>query len=263
LFRAKKATEWVRLIQKEKFMKSRAPIFVFVLTLAAAMLLIAGCAKKPVAKVEPPPPPPQPTVTLSVSPQEISKGESAKLSWESKNATDVTIESLGSLDLNGSVSVNPGESTTYRVIAKGPGGTSDATTRLTVTVPPPPPVAVVVQPSLRELFDRNVKDAYFAFDSYEIDNETSQLIASNANFLQEHPEAAFQVVGHCDERGSEEYNLALGASRAEAVKQALVKQGVSGNRITTNSVGKEQPFCSDSNEECWHQNRRGHFVLPQ
>jgi len=244
-------------------MKSRAPLFTFVLTLAAAMLLIAGCAKKPVAaKVEPPPPPPpQPSVTLSASPQEIKKGESAKLTWESKDATDVTIESLGSLDLNGSISVNPADSTTYRLVAKGPGVTSDATARLTVSVPPPP-VAVTVQPSLRELFERNVKDAFFAYDSYEIDNETSQLIASNTNFLQEHPEVAFQVVGHCDERGSEEYNLALGASRAEAVKQALVKQGVSGNRITTNSVGKEQPFCTDSNEECWHSNRRGHFVLP-
>ena len=244
-------------------MKSRAPLFTFVLTLAAAMLLIAGCAKKPVAKAAPPPPPqPEPTVTLSVYPQEINKGQSAKLTWESKNATDVTIESLGSIDLNGSVSVNPADSTTYRIVAKGPGGTSDATARLTVSTPPPPPVAAVVQPSLRELFERNVKDAFFAYDSYEIDNETSQLIASNANFLQEHPEAAFQVVGHCDERGSEEYNLALGASRAEAVKQALVKQGVSGNRITTNSLGKEQPFCTDSNEECWHMNRRGHFVLP-
>lgn len=245
-------------------MKSRLSLLTFVLTLAAGLLLIAGCAKKPVAKVQTPPPPqPEPTVTLSVSPQEIQKGQSAKLTWESKNATDVTVESLGSMDLNGSVSVNPAESTTYRIVAKGPGGTSDATARLTVSAPPPPPVAEVVKPSLRELFERNVKDAFFAYDSYEIDNETSQLIASNANFLQEHPEAAFQIVGHCDERGSEEYNLALGASRAEAVKQALVKQGVSGNRITTNSVGKEQPFCTDSNEECWHLNRRGHFVLPQ
>jgi peptidoglycan-associated lipoprotein len=243
-------------------MKSRLSLFASVLTLAAVMLLIAGCAKKPVAKVTPPPPPqPEPTVTLSVYPQEIKKGDSAKLTWESKNATDVTIESLGSLDLNGSLNVNPAESTTYRIVAKGPGGTSDSNARLTVSVPPPP-VAAVVQPSLRELFERNMKDAFFAYDSYELDNETSQLLASNASFLQEHPEAAFQVVGHCDERGSEEYNLALGASRAEAVKQALVKQGVSGNRIATNSVGKEQPFCTDSNEECWHLNRRGHFVLP-
>jgi len=245
-------------------MKFRASLSTFVLTLAAALLLVTGCAKKPVAaKVEAPPPPqPQPSVSLSVYPQEIKKGESAKLTWEAKNATDVTIESLGSIDLNGSMSVNPAESTTYHIVAKGPGGSSDATARLTVSVPPAP-VTAVVQPSLRELFERNVKDAYFAYDSYDIDSETWQMLSSNANFLQEHPELTFTVVGHCDERGSEEYNLALGASRAEAVKQALVKHGVGGNRIATNSVGKEQPFCTDSNEECWHLNRRGHFTVPQ
>jgi len=245
-------------------MKSRASVLAFVLTLVAALFLITGCAKKPVAAkvAAPPPPQPQPTVTLNVYPQEIKKGESAKLTWEAKNATDVTLESLGSMDLNGSIAVNPAESTTYRIIAKGPGGTSDATARLTVSVPPPP-VATAVQPSLRELFERNMKDAFFAYDSYDLDNETSQILGSNANFLQQHPELTFTVVGHCDERGSEEYNLALGASRAEAVKQALVKQGIGGDRVATNSVGKERPFCTDSNEECWHLNRRGHFVLPE
>src|SRR5437868_2165940 len=245
-------------------MKSRVSVLAFVSNLIAVLLLITGCAKKPVAaKMEAPPPPqPQPTVTLSVYPQAIMKGESAKLTWDTKNATDVTVESLGSVEFNGSMNVNPAESTTYRIVAKGPGGTSDSTARLTVTVPPPP-VAAAVQPTLRELFEHNVKDAFFAYDSYELDNETSQILASNANFLQQHPELAFTVVGHCDERGSEEYNLALGASRAEAVKQALVKQGVGDGRITTNSVGKEQPFCTDSNEECWHLNRRGHIVLPE
>src|SRR5438874_11647497 len=106
-------------------MKSRVSVLAFVSTLIAALFLITGCAKKPVAaKVEAPPPPqPQPTVTLSVYPQEITKGESAKLTWETKNATDVTVESLGSVEFNGSMNVNPAESTTYRIVAKGPGGT--------------------------------------------------------------------------------------------------------------------------------------------
>jgi peptidoglycan-associated lipoprotein len=108
-----------------------------------------------------------------------------------------------------------------------------------------------------------MKDAFFAYDSYDLDNETSQMLASNAKFLRQHPKVKFTVEGHCDERGSEEYNLALGASRAEAVKQALVTQGVEAQRMATNSVGKEKPFCSDSNEECWHLNRRGHFVTPE
>jgi peptidoglycan-associated lipoprotein len=243
-------------------MKSRASLLTFVLTLAAALLLVTGCAKKPVAaKVQAPPPaPPQPTVTLNVYPTDITQGQSAKLSWEAQNATEVSLEPVGTVEANGSQTVNPSQSTTYRIVAKGPGGSADASARLTVSAPAP--VASEVQPSLRDLFERNMKDAFFAYDSYQIDTETSQMLANDANFLQQHPDLNFTVVGHCDERGSEEYNLALGASRAEAVKQALAKQGVNAQRIATNSVGKEQPFCTDSNEECWHLNRRGHFALP-
>lgn len=243
-------------------MKSRAPILAVIFAFATMLLLIAGCAKKPVAKVTPPPPPapPQPTVTLNVYPSDINQGQSANLTWEAQNATEVTLESIGNVESNGSKSVNPSESTTYRIVAKGPGGSSDASARLTVSAPPP--VSSEVQPTLRELFDRNVKDAFFAFDSYQLDTETSQILSSDAQFLQQHPELKFTVVGHCDERGSEEYNLALGASRAEAVKQALAAQGIDGQRVATNSVGKEQPFCTESNEECWHLNRRGHFTLP-
>ena len=244
-------------------MKSRVSSLLLVLTVVSTLLLIAGCAKKPVAaKVQAPPPaPPQPTITLNVYPSDISQGQSAKLTWEAQNATDVTLEQVGAVDASGSKTVNPTESTTYHIIAKGPGGSSDATARLTVNAPAP--VATEVQPSLRELFERNVKDAFFAYDSYNLDTETTQMLASNAKFLQQHPELKFNVVGHCDERGSEEYNLALGASRAEAVKEALAANGVDGQRVTTTSVGKEQPFCTESNEECWHLNRRGHFVLPQ
>lgn len=243
-------------------MKFRSSLLTFVLSLAAALLLVTGCAKKQVAaKVPAPPPaPPQPTVTLNVYPSDINQGQSAKLTWEAQNATEVTLEPVGTVEANGSQSVSPSESTTYHIVARGPGGTSDATARLTVSTPPP--VASEVQPSLRDLFERNMKDAFFAYDSYQIDSETSELLASDAKFLQQHPDLKFQVVGHCDERGSEEYNLALGASRAEAVKQALAAQGIDGQRVATNSVGKEQPFCTDSNEECWHLNRRGHFVLP-
>lgn len=244
-------------------MKSRVSLLTFISMLALALLLVTGCAKKKVAAQPPVPPPaqPQPTVTLNVYPADITQGQSAKLTWEAQNATDITIESMGSVQANGSKTVSPSESTSYHIVAKGPGGTSDATARLTVNS-----VSAATAdsgPSLRDLFQRNVKDAFFAYDSYKLDDETSQLIASDAKFLQAHPELKFTVEGHCDERGSEEYNLALGASRAEAVKQALVSQGVDAQRVATNSVGKEKPFCSDSNEECWHQNRRGHFVAPE
>ena len=243
-------------------MKSRASLLTFILVLSAALLLVTGCAKKPVtAKVQPPPPPSQPTVTLNVYPSDINQGQSANLTWEAQNATKVTIEPIGSVGNNGSQSVSPSDSTTYRIVATGPGGSSDATARLTVNHPAPV-ASSAPSPTLQELFQRNVKDAFFAYDSYKLDSETNQMLASDAQFLQQHPDLKFTVVGHCDERGSEEYNLALGASRAEAVKQALASNGIDKSRIATNSVGKEQPFCTESNEECWHLNRRGHFTLP-
>jgi len=243
-------------------MKSRTLLLTVVFMSAAALLLVTGCAKKQVAAKVPAPPPaaPQPTVALHVYPPEISQGQSAKLTWEAQNATQVTIEPIGSVDANGSQSVNPTQSTTYRIVAKGPGGSSDSSTRLTVVAPAP--AGADMSPTLRELFDRNVNDAFFAYDSYKLDPETTQMLGSDANFLRRHPEVKFTVEGHCDDRGSEEYNLALGASRAEAVKQALVAQGVDGQRIATNSAGKEKPFCTESNEECRHLNRRGHFQLP-
>ena len=81
-----------------------------------------------------------------------------------------------------------------------------------------------------------------------------------ATLLRAYPDIHITVEGHCDERGSTEYNLALGASRADAVKNALIQAGVGGDRIKTISYGKEKPFCTESNESCWRQNRRGHFV---
>jgi len=82
-------------------------------------------------------------------------------------------------------------------------------------------------------------------------------------FLQQHPNISFTVEGHCDERGSTEYNLALGDNRASSVKNALVAGGISADRVKTVSLGKEKPFCTESNEACWQQNRRGHFVYGQ
>jgi len=79
-------------------------------------------------------------------------------------------------------------------------------------------------------------------------------------FLKEHTSIRFTIEGHCDERGSTEYNLALGDNRAGAVRTALIQAGIAADRIRTISYGKERPFCTESNEACWQQNRRGHFV---
>ena len=232
-----------------------------VLVFALGAVLMLGACKKKVAPPPPPPPPPPPapTASLSASPNSIDKGQSATLTWQTTNATDISIDSIGAVEANGSRQVTPAESTTYHLTAKGAGGTQDATARVTVNQPPPPPPP---PPSAteEELFAQNVKDVFFDYDKYDVRADQQSALQADAQFLQQHPNIHITIEGHCDERGSTEYNLALGTNRADTVNNALVQAGVSGDRIKTISYGKEKPFCTESNESCWQQNRRGHFV---
>jgi len=238
--------------------KQSKKVSALVLAVLAAML-IAGCGKKkPVAQAPPStPPPPAPTASLSANPDAIAQGQSTTLTWQTENATDVTIDALGAVSPSGSRSVSPVQSTTYRLTAKGPGGTQEATARVTVSA------QAEQGPSLSdaELFAQNVKDIYFDYDAYTIRADQQGQIQQGAAFLKQHPNWKFTIEGHCDERGSIEYNLSLGTNRAEAVKNALVQAGVNGSNIRTVTFGKEKPFCTEANESCWQQNRRGHFVL--
>src|SRR5271155_5461882 len=121
----------------------------------AAILALGGCAKK-AAPPPPPPPPPaaSPTAAISVSPDTIQRGQSATLTWQTSNATDVSIDGIGAVQPNGSQQVTPGDSTTYHLVAKGSGGTQEASTRLTVTQPlPPAPPAP--SPSEEDLFGQS------------------------------------------------------------------------------------------------------------
>jgi len=233
------------------------------ITIAAALaslmvLATAGCKKKEAPPPTPTPPPPQPTASLTANPNSIQQGESTTLTWQTTNATDVTLEGIGAVQPNGSQQVTPTQSTTYRLTAKGPGGTQEATARVTVAQPPPPPVAAA--PSDEQLFNQNIRDAFFDYDKSNIRPDAQQALMADAAFLQQHPNIRFTVEGHCDERGSTEYNLGLGDRRATAVKDFLVQQGVGADRIRTISYGKEKPFCTEHTEDCWQQNRRGHFV---
>jgi peptidoglycan-associated lipoprotein len=111
------------------------------------------------------------------------------------------------------------------------------------------------------LFEKAVKDAYFDYDKADIRTDARDALSQTAQFLRSYPQVKVVLEGHCDERGSTEYNLALGDRRAAAAKQFLVSLGISGDRVETVSYGKEKPFCSASTDECWQQNRRGHFVM--
>jgi len=234
-----------------------------VVTAIICPIIMLGACKKKVAQAPPPPPPPPPapTASISVNPSSIQAGQPASLTWETSNATDISIDGIGAVQANGSQSVAPTESTTYHLTAKGAGGTQEASARLTVTQPPPPPPPPPAPTvSDEDLFNQNIKDIYYDFDKFDIRADQNESMQADEQFLTQHTNINLTIEGHCDERGSIEYNMALGDKRANAVKQALTAAGISLGRIHTISYGKEKPFCSESNETCWQQNRRGHFV---
>jgi peptidoglycan-associated lipoprotein len=196
---------------------------------------------------------------LTANPNTINPGQATTLSWKTEYATTVTIDQLGTVDPSGSRSMMPSQSTTYHLIAKNDTGTQEATARVTVNAAPAPPPQTSNETEA-QLFASNVKDVFFDYDTYDISPQYQQVLQGDARFLQQHPDMKFTIEGHCDERGSTEYNLALGDNRANSTKQALISLGISADRIRTISYGKEKPFCTESTEACWAQNRRAHFV---
>ena len=106
-------------------------------------------------------------------------------------------------------------------------------------------------------------DIHFDYNGYNIQPQDGSILQQNASWLRDHPNARTQIEGHCDERGSEEYNIALGAKRAQAAKDYLVTLGIQASRLSTISYGKELPLCTEHDESCWAQNRRAHFVVTQ
>ncbi len=239
--------------------------YVITLSLLALAAAVGGCKKQVAATTPAPPPAPPaaPTVTLNAAPSSIQSGQTATLSWSSTNATDLDIEpGVGKVAPQGSTPVTPTESTTYTITATGAGGSATASAQVEVTHPAAaaPPAA---QPSLSELFSQNVKDAFFDFDKSELRQDARDALTKDAEFLRSYPQARISIEGHCDERGSTEYNLGLGQRRAEAAKNFLISLGISADRMTTVSWGKERPFCTEHTEECWQQNRRAHLVLVQ
>ena len=234
---------------------------VVVVTLAA-ILVMGGCKKNVKTPPPPPPPPPaQPTASLTASPTNVQAGQASTLTWQTSNATDVRIDPIGPVDPSGSQRVTPEASTNYHLTAKGPGGTADATARVTVTAAEQAPPPAQVSETEAEMFARNMKDAFFDYDAYQLRADAQQALQGDAAFLKQHPNWKVTIEGHCDERGSTEYNLALGDNRARAARDALVQAGVPASQLNAISYGKEKPFCTESNESCWQQNRRAHFVL--
>ena len=138
------------------------------------------------------------------------------------------------------------------------------------TTPVPPPAAApttdetqrILSSSIQELNSRGyLQDAYFDYDKYELRDDARSALATDSEWLKKFSTIQILIEGHCDERGTNEYNLALGERRANAAKDYLVSLGVDGGRVKTVSYGEERPVCTESNETCWQKNRRAHLVI--
>lgn len=147
----------------------------------------------------------------------------------------------------------------------------EAPTTPETTVPPPPAPPRepgegpdVMSEAIAQMNQKGyLQDAYFDYDASDLRDDARSALSANAEWLKRYPTIQVLISGHCDDRGTSAYNLALGDRRANAARDYLESLGVSGGRVRTVSYGKERPFCADSTEDCWQQNRRGHFVITE
>jgi peptidoglycan-associated lipoprotein len=252
---------------------------------AALMISAAGCKKKaPIVNTPPPttaapttPSEPPPAAPLAVrinsftgEPRSIERGQSATLRWSVGNSTDISIDqNLGAVAANGTRQVFPSQTTTYTLTAKGGGAqdTRSVTIEVSSSVPPPPPRPAGPAVSPGDILGRDAQDVYFDYDKNDIRADGRDTLTKDADVIKRilaaDPGFTIVIEGHCDERGSEEYNLALGDRRAIAVKEFLVQLGVPADRLKTISFGKERPVCTDQDEACYQRNRRGHLAPAQ
>jgi peptidoglycan-associated lipoprotein len=200
---------------------------VLVLALVAVPLLVVGCAKRLATPV---PPASTSGTTATPSPGGPAVGGPA-----------------------GATPLSPGGATG----APGPSSAAGS------GAPAAPPVgAPGARPNPREFGAvRDVEDIHFDFDRYDIRPDAARILEVNARWMKANPAALILVEGHADERGTNEYNLALGERRAKAAMNYLVSQGLPADRFTIISYGEEWPACQDKNETCWARNRRAHFLV--
>lgn len=246
-------------------------------TVGAACLIAAGCSKKVAVKTTPPPAaqqaqaaaPEKPVISLfAASPGTIDKGGEATLRWAVEHATNVSISpALGQVQESGSHAVFPAADTTYTLTARGPGGSVSASASVNLlahTASRMPDQATKNQ--IQELLNR-IQDAYFDYDKHNIRPDAQSALVADAKtlgeILKQYPEYKLTVQGYCDERGSEEYNLALGDKRANQAKDYLASLGVPGSQLKTISYGKEKQICDEHDEACWQKNRRAHITQEQ
>jgi peptidoglycan-associated lipoprotein len=251
---------------------------------ALLIVSVAGCKKHTPVPAPPPPATPAPATgdntppppsglavrinSFTAEPRSIERGQSATLRWSVANATDISInQNIGAVQANGSRQVFPSATVTYMLTARGGGGTDTRSVTVEVSSgppPPPPPPVVTGAISGSEMLTREAQDAYFDYDKFDIRGDARNALTHDAEILkrifQADPSFTVVIEGHCDERGSAEYNLGLGDRRASAAKEYLVQLGVEADRMTTISYGKDRPVCTEASEECYQRNRRAHLT---
>ena len=254
--------------------RSPSPFIYIVVTTITLMLLAAGCGKKtpPVSPIDSRPvevgivtgaaKAAAPTASIKADPVLVERGQSTTLTWATSNADEVTIDNgIGTVEASGSRTVRPLESTTYRLRATNNVAVTPAEVRVTVTddsAATPPPTSFINDAAF---FDANMQDIFFDLDDYSIRGDARQILQENARALRERTNILVTIEGHCDERGSQRYNLVLGDRRANSVRDFLISLGIAANRIETISYGEERPFCEESTEACWQLNRRARIVM--
>ncbi len=207
-----------------------------------------------------------PQIEALIEPALVGEGESAILRWTASEADRVEIDhNIGPMLASGRIKLFPEESTTYRLVAYGPGGTAEKEVVVTVQEEGAPALSHddASLTTLQERFDHFIKPVFFAFDSAQLSRQARIGLEGNLQWFRrpENSHLRILIQGHCDQRGSEEYNLALGDSRAQKVRLYLIERGLDPRRVAAITLGEERPF-SLGNEESHHAlNRRAHFVL--
>jgi peptidoglycan-associated lipoprotein len=244
----------------------------------AVSFLLSACHKSvavtPFAAAPPPTPTPvssplPPTIALAADRPTINAGESVTLRWQSTRAASVSIDnSIGSVELNGNKQVRPQTSTSYIALARGDGGTATSSAvRVVVNVVPPANRPSVARPTptrtvpVAEQFQTIMQDVLFDYDKSTIRPTAMDQLQSEAQWLVKNPSVHIVIEGNADERGGQEYNIALGDERAAAVRKLLLSRGVLESRMETVSYGEERPLCREESENCWQRNRRAHFTM--
>lgn len=211
-----------------------------------------------------------PQLKIQLEPTEISSGDSALLTWESSNASQVSIEpAIGVVDPSGRIKLYPEQSTEYTVTASGPGGSVSEKVSVSIIQGAGRVGGITSedldQPLGEDAFEASVRPVFFPFDSYSLSDEARLTLDKSIRWLNmfENMHIRFVIEGHTDSRGTEEYNLALGDKRAAVVKDYMVQNGIDPDRIMTVSMGEERPFDTSGTERGHALNRRAHFVLMQ